>query len=324
MLMFPTATIAALISMNTINATTIPRTTNTSTSLHVNSHNSYASPPSILPYLTDTNPIIAHQDSDDTGGAYWGDSIHCSPKNLHRVYFQNLDGLRNDNEEIDLYVESMLQYQVGTFCWTDPSLDFLQQATKSKINHHTLAHFKTARTAFSSSKIPNEGDSLYKPGGTLTTTTGKWTTRCIGQPITDEMGRWSGLSYLGKNGEKLTIITAYRSPRQQAKGGLGFFDQQYALLLAKGIKKPNVRKQFVLDIVQFIQHLQADAHDIILSLDANEATSDQPDKHGIDYILQSCHLTDLHTLGHSTPPATYKYGHNRRIDYMAVRKQVYC
>jgi hypothetical protein len=53
------------------------------------------------------------------------------------------------------------------------------------------------------------------------------------------MGRWSGLSYLEKL-EKLTILTAYRSPRQQAQGGLGFFNQQYATLLNKGIKKPHV------------------------------------------------------------------------------------
>jgi hypothetical protein len=212
----------------------------------------------------------------------------------------------------------MLHYQVGTFCWTDPSLDFLQSTAKAKITSHTLSHFKTARTAFSSSRLPNEGDSLYKPGGTLTTTTGKWTTRCVGKPLTDisGMGRWSGLTYLGKHGRRLAILTAYRSPRQQATGGFGFYDQQHALLLASGIKKPNVRKQFVLDIVIFIKKLQEDGHDIILALDANEATSDQPDKYGIDFLLQSCKLTDLHTLSHAPPPATYKYGNNRRIDYI--------
>jgi hypothetical protein len=196
--------------------------------------------------------------------------------------------------------------------------DFLQPTAKSKIQTHTLAHFKTARTAFSSSNIPNEGNSLYKPGGTLTTTTGKWTTRCVGQPITDNsgMGRWSGLSFLGKNGRRLSILTAYRSPRQQSKGGFGFYDQQHALLIASGAKKPNVRKQFVTDIVKFILQLQSEGHDIILSLDANEASVDSPDKYGIDLIIKSCHLTDLHTLNPSPPPHTYKYGSNRRIDYM--------
>jgi hypothetical protein len=269
--------------------------------------------PSILSHLTNSNHATTFDDA-----THWGDNIHCSPGDLHRVYFQNLDGLRNDNEEIDLYVESMLNYQVGTYCWTDPSLDFLQPTAKSKLKTPTLAHFKTARTAFSCSTIPNEGDSLYKPGGTLTTTTGKWTTRCIGNPLSDPsgMGRWSGLSYLGKNERRLTIMTAYRSPRQQPNGGFGFYDQQHAMLIAAGVKKPNVRKQFVMDIIQFIQQLQSAGHEIILSLDANEASVDTPDKYGIDLIIKSCHLTDLHTLSHSHPPPTYKYGSNRRIDYM--------
>jgi hypothetical protein len=269
--------------------------------------------PSILSHLTNSNHATTFDDA-----THWGDNIHCSPGDLHRVYFQNLDGLRNDNEEIDLYVESMLNYQVGTYCWTDPSLDFLQPTAKSKLKTPTLAHFKTARTAFSCSTIPNEGDSLYKPGGTLTTTTGKWTTRCIGNPLSNPsgMGRWSGLSYLGKNERRLTIMTAYRSPRQQPNGGFGFYDQQHAMLIAAGVKKPNVRKQFVMDIIQFIQQLQSAGHEIILSLDANEASVDTPDKYGIDLIIKSCHLTDLHTLSHSHPPLTYKYGSNRRIDYM--------
>jgi hypothetical protein len=36
------------------------------------------------------------------------------PGDLHRIYFQNVDGLRNDADEIDLYISSMAQFQVGT------------------------------------------------------------------------------------------------------------------------------------------------------------------------------------------------------------------
>ena len=41
----------------------------------------------------------------------WGDSIHQHPGDLHRIYFQNIDGLRNDVDEISLYVSSMAHPQ---------------------------------------------------------------------------------------------------------------------------------------------------------------------------------------------------------------------
>ena len=80
--------------------------------------------------------------------------------------------------------------------------------------------------------------------------------------------------------------------------------------------RPNVRTQFVRDIVNFIQALQKDKHEIILFLDANE--SNGQDKVVIDLVLRECQLYDLHTIGPSDdkPPATYPYGNHRRIDYM--------
>ena len=59
-----------------------------------------------------------------------------------------------------------------------------------------------------------------------------------------------------KAAKRLSIITAYRSPHQQLKDGFGFYDQWYALLLASGVTTPNVRTQFVRNIVKFIQELQ--------------------------------------------------------------------
>jgi hypothetical protein len=70
------------------------------------------------------------------------------------------------------------------------------------------------------------------------TSTNHWATRSIGNQLLDPsgLGRWSGLSYLGKKGKRLAILTAYRSPRQQPNGSFGFFDQQNSLLLSQGFK----------------------------------------------------------------------------------------
>ena len=252
----------------------------------------------------------------------WGDSIHQDPGEYHRIYFQNIDGVRHDADELDLYVSSMAQFQVGTFCWADPSLDFSQLPVRQAIQRPLTAHFGTSRSAHSASLLPSTGTpssktSGYQPGGTFMATTAKWATRSTGKPLSDPsgMGRWSGLCYLGKRGKRMAIITAYRSPRQQPSGGFGFYDQQYSLLLAKGIVKPNVRKQFITDLILFINQLQLDGYEILVSLDANE-TLGQDAHHGISHLMDECTLSDLHLSGSSAPPATYKYGSHRRIDYM--------
>jgi hypothetical protein len=148
-------------------------------------------------------------------------------------------------------------------------------------------------------------------------TTGKWTTRSTGKATEDPsgLGRWSGLTYLGKQNKRLTVLTAYRSPRQQPSAGFGFYDQQYALLLSKGICKPNVRRQFITDLTKLINDLQSAGHEILLSLDANEILG-QDKTFGIGHLLDECTLADLHCLGPALPPATYKYGADRKIDFM--------
>ena len=251
----------------------------------------------------------------------WGDSIHDAPGDFHRIYFQNIDGVRNDADEIDLYVSCMSQFQIGTFCWADPGLDFSQFHIRQKVQHPLRSYFTAAKSAFSSSRLPTADSSStsggYQPGGTFMATTNQWATRSIGTPLVDPkgLGCWSGISYLGKQGKRLAILTAYRSPRQQSKGGFGFFDQQNALLLSQGVKKPNVRRQFIVDICTFINNLQHEGHEILLSLDANE-TLGQEQQYGITHLMSECSLSNLHLQGPDSPPATYKYGANRKIDYM--------
>ena len=266
-------------------------------------------------FSSKSSTISSIPESEDT----WGDSVHDDPGDLHRVYFQNVDGIRNDMDEIALCISSMAQIQVGTFCWADPGLALSQPSVHRSISSPLRSHFPTVRSAFSSSVLPASLtlNSSYQNGGTFMATTGKWTTRSAGKPLVDPsgLGRWSGLSFLGKGNRRLAILTAYRSPRQQPTGGFGFFDQQYALLLSQGVCKPNVRKQFVTDIIHFINDLQQDGHDVILAFDANETVC-ASDTNGLCQIMNECSLLDLHSLGPSTPPATYKYGHHRRIDFI--------
>ncbi|KAI2502676.1 hypothetical protein MHU86_11801 [Fragilaria crotonensis] len=259
-----------------------------------------------------SNLSLQYNEDMGSSGGYpydntWGDSIHDDPGDLHRIYFQNIDGLRNDADEIALYVSSMAQLKIGTFCWADPGLDFSNPIVRQSLQRPIGKHFCTSRSAFSSSTLPPDSARLsgstsgYQPGGTFMTTTDRWATRSTGTPLVDPgLGRWSGLCYLGKRGKLLAIITAYRSPRQQPSGGFGFFDQQHSLLLSQGVSKPNVRRQFITDLVTFVNNLQSRGHEVIVSLDANEILG-QDTTCGLAHLIDECTLTDLHLLGPSDP-----------------------
>ncbi len=269
--------------------------------------------------LLDFFPSVGSDGSEDDE-AHWGDSIEFNPGDNHRIYFQNIDGLRNNPDEIDLYISSMAQFNVGTFCWADPGLSFSNMSVRRNFHKPLHSHFSHARCAYSSSNLPTDKanqNTSYQPGGTFMATTGKWTTRSTGKALEDPsgLGRWSGLTYLGKQNKRLTVLTAYRSPRQQPSAGYGFYDQQYALLLSQGVRKPNVRRQFITDLIKFINNLQSAGHEILLSLDANEILG-QEKAFGIGHLLDECTLSDLHCLGPTAPPATYKYGSDRKIDFM--------
>ena len=59
-----------------------------------------------LPSPPSPDPIVPDAESEDNT---WGDSIREDPKDLHRIYFQNVDGLRYDADAIALYVSTMAQ-----------------------------------------------------------------------------------------------------------------------------------------------------------------------------------------------------------------------
>jgi hypothetical protein len=158
----------------------------------------------------------------------WGSSIFNDPAELHRVFFQNLDGIHNSPVAMDLTVSSMVQFKVNTFCWADHGLNLADVAVSQALKRPIMNHFGMARSVCSLIYLPRINSAIsraYQPGGTFTATTGKWTTQSKGKSIVDPsgMGRWSGICFTGKRGKKLAIITAYSSRRQQHKGGFGFF-----------------------------------------------------------------------------------------------------
>ena len=76
----------------------------------------------------------------------------------------------------------------------------------------------------------------------------------------------------GKTGQELLVITAYRvsqvSMPQHGEGTT--YHQEHMIMSKAGNINPNPRKQFILDMIKFIQDHQGRGREILLMLDANE------------------------------------------------------
>ena len=86
----------------------------------------------------------------------WGDSINEDPKDLHRIYFQNIGSIRNEVDEMDRYVSIMAQFKINTFCWADHDslLNMSQVTIQQAIQRPLLAHFRMAQSLCSNSQLP--------------------------------------------------------------------------------------------------------------------------------------------------------------------------
>jgi len=171
------------------------------------------------------------------------------------------------------------------------------------------------KTVFSSSDMPSA--SKYKTGGTAMTLTGKWCERT--QPGAGKdpsgMGRWSYMVFEGKNGKELLVITAYRvsqvSMPQHGEGTT--YHQEHMIMSKTENTNSNPRKQFILDMIKFIQDHQGRGREILLVLNANKEVGKK--SQGITALVQECSLYDILATSHpdQQTPVTFNRG-SKTID----------
>jgi hypothetical protein len=162
----------------------------------------------------------------------------------------------------------------------------------------------------------------------LTTICNNWTSRILEKGSDPYgLGRWSFFILQGKGKVEIAIITAYQvcSATLTSLGPTTYARQQERLLSnnlreADILTQPNPRRQFILDLQAWVEHLILMNHDIILSLDANEDYTTSipqlspltytPGKHILNTkhdgtlatLLKTCGLVDPVIIHHSTKP----------------------
>ena len=209
----------------------------------------------------------------------------------------------------------MKELHTDTFCWPDQLVDWFhtQRATQFKKTVNKI--YDRNKTKFSSSIAQRRNNAGYNPGGTLTCTTQQWSSKCNSTyKDPHDMGRWSGLRIQGKKGRKISIITAYRTPKSKNTQTSTFHSQQMAIMATKGMENPKPRKQIIEDLSDLIKDIRKDPlHKVILAIDANEQLTTNS---AIQRMATELGLHDLHG---EIPKNSWTYNDGQRatkIDFL--------
>ena len=162
---------------------------------------------------------------------------------------------------------------------------------------------------------PMPDNESFQAGGTLTLAINNLVPMATGDNHNDTtgLGRWSALSFRGKEEKICTVLTAYRVCKGNIQSSSigSAFSREYEYHRTNGSKSPQPRKIFLQDITKTIKTLQTAGHAILLMLDSNDSLDDDKD---LQTLLSDCELNNLH---HRSPaPSTYIGAHNRRIDHI--------
>jgi len=96
-----------------------------------------------------------------------------------RFYSQNVHGLKmgSNCEELDSILQSLKENNVGIFGLAESNVEFNHPWIRNKYNQEVRSVWTQAKSAMATSKTEWEGN--YKPGGTVTTATGLWTSSVV-------------------------------------------------------------------------------------------------------------------------------------------------
>jgi exonuclease III len=238
-----------------------------------------------------------------------------------RIYFQNINGIRLDNDGADM-LDIFLQMEnirADIFAFAETKLASDQPFVANLLQRNKRKIWDHARIVTSTSTVVLEG--YHKPGGTLTCAANSLVGR-IQRTFSDPYGRWSGMELMGRSNKRLVVLTVYQVPQKTgSSGSTTAYTQQRNMFRLEGRSNPNPRKILIEDLRTLVSDLRSNGHDIILMGDFNEHIGLDP--HGMASVLLAGGLIDSHVSRHGieTEPSTYARGHTR-VDYMFLSERL--
>jgi exonuclease III len=137
------------------------------------------------------------------------------PDHTSRFISLNINGFRRANSFQDaLEIAQALKVSSADFwCFQETNLNWRSQCF-SQCYDRFRRIYNHVRMSTSSSKVTYCTD--YQPGGTMTAVTNDHVGRVVASGSDKEMGRWSWIRMLGKNGRQVVVVSAYQVCAQRA------------------------------------------------------------------------------------------------------------
>ncbi len=255
----------------------------------------------------------------------WGDPLSFGSAlddSIFRVLSHNVNGLStaDSNSEVRDFARSLKDKSISLFGIQETNRNFQRPFLVDSFHSIIRGVSSHHRGAVSSAKL--SWDSNYQPGGTAVSVRNKWATRFLAQS-SDDLGRWSTLTLTGKGTTKITFISAYRvcdGANESQVTSRTARSQQEWMYNDRGMPAVDLRQQFIKDIIRAIISFQNKGHDIVVMMDANEASGINS---GVDRICYDCSLIDAHSMALTTsrPPPTHQRG-STKIDFILVSTRV--
>lgn len=184
----------------------------------------------------------------------FGDAISQKDSDSTRIFFQNVKGLTYSNtcEDYRYYLSCLRAYHVDiaglaetNTCWSHPHLQAAFRNSLRSIPGQSKVAFGYPNRDID----PCHEKETFQAGGNLTLVTGAAVSQIHGLPINDPtgLGRWSGITFQGKLGTLITMITGYRtcsgSIRTSPLGST--FIREHTHFQKIGEKKSKLEKNFL-------------------------------------------------------------------------------
>ena len=229
-------------------------------------------------------------------------------------------GQMRQNSKTEIILDNAKKIQANIICLAETCVAWELPATRNIFKSISRQFDPTMCWTTSSSKVPT--GSYYKPGGTATITEGGWSGR-ISERGADPsgMGRWSYITILGKNNQKLTIVTGYRNSKRDLNnvGSTTAVAQQAMLLEKQGRKRIGTEAAFLKDLEKWIQKkIVEEGQQILIAMDANEvwlgnsSIKEFAERNGLNNLASATR----HKLPSSKPST------NRTIDFLLGTDEV--